>query len=365
MDSFDADYAALQAAGANALDHAAIIAAIRKNLSYLPDDLSTLTAGNKDLVEEIQTAYAALNSYQKSLLTTNEKATLEELAAIKTEELPAVAVVHLALDADESKFPKITDATMGAAQFGYENLKWKQTPNPDGSLPSMSGNWWKFSGNLPETALAGDYVFIRYYLDTTDELYWPVWSIDGGKTWLRSEPQTLTSVHGVDWSGYYLISYQIPKNAKNDSTVTFSVKMVSKTEYQKMFETLDEATIAKLTNAAIAVVKAAFDACNQSEYDAAGIKALTDARNSGEDNIKAAGTEAEIKAARDKAVAAIKAVPKAKSNIISTDKTHYNSGDTVGSVTVTVENTTWKEKVRHRLPAPSSPANMSLAKTTA
>ena len=344
MDSFDADYAALQAAGANALDHAAIIAAIRKNLSYLPDDLSTLTAGNKDLVEEIQTAYAALNSYQKSLLTANEKATLEELAAIKTEELPAVAVVNLALDADESKFPKITDATMGAAQFGYENLKWKQTPNPDGSLPSMSGNWWKFSGNLPETALAGDYVFIRYYLDTTDELYWPVWSIDGGKTWLRSEPQTLTSVHGVDWSGYYLISYQIPKNAKNDSTVTFSVKMVSKTEYQKMFETLDEATIAKLRNAAIAVVKAAFDACNQSEYDAAGIKALTDARNSGEDNIKAAGTEAEIKAARDKAVAAIKAVPKAKSNIISTDKTHYNSGDTVGSVTVTVENTTWKEK---------------------
>ena len=69
----------------NALDHAAIIAALRKNLSYLPDDLSTLTAGNKDLVEEIQTAYAALNSYQKSLLTANEKATLEELAAIKTE----------------------------------------------------------------------------------------------------------------------------------------------------------------------------------------------------------------------------------------------------------------------------------------
>lgn len=341
MDSFDADYAALQAAGANALDHAAIIAAIRKNLSYLPDDLGTLTAGNKDLVEEVQAAYAALNSYQKSLLTTNEKATLEELAAIKTEELPAVAVVKLALDADESKFPKITDATMGAAQFGYENLKWKQTPNPDGSLPSMSGNWWKFSSNLPETALAGDYVFIRYYLDTTDELYWPVWSIDGGKTWLRSEPQTLTSVHGVDWSGYYLISYQIPKNAKNDSTVTFSVKMVSKEEYQQRFDTIDEEAIAKLKKAAIAVVEAAFNACNQSEYDAAGIKALTDAMNSGEDNIKAAGTEAKIKAARDEAVAAIKAVPKAKSNIISTAKTHYNSGNTVGSVTVTVENTTW------------------------
>lgn len=340
MDQFDTDYAALQAAGTNALDHAAIIAAIRKNLSYLPDDLSTLTAGNKDLVEEIQTAYAALNSYQKSLLTTNEKATLEELAAIKTEELPAVAVVHLALDADESKFPKITDATMGAAQFGYENLKWKQTPNPDGSLPSMSGNWWKFSGNLPETALAGDYVFIRYYLDTTDELYWPVWSIDGGKTWLRSEPQTLTSVHGVDWSGYYLISYQIPKNAKNDSTVTFSVKMVSKEEYQQRFETIDEEAIAKLKKAAIAVVESAFNACDKSKYDEAGIAKLEAARNSGKEAINAADTESAIKAARDKAVAAIKAVPEA-GKTITTGETKYNSGAKVGTVTVTVENTTY------------------------
>ena len=340
MDQFDTDYAALQAAGANALDHAAIIAAIRKNLSYLPDDLTTLTAGNKDLVEEIQTAYAALNSYQKSLLTTNEKATLEELAAINTAELPAVAVVNLALDADESKFPKITDATMGAAQFGYENLKWKQTPNPDGSLPSMSGNWWKFSSNLPETALAGDYVFIRYYLDTTDELYWPVWSIDGGKTWLRSEPQTLTSVHGVDWSGYYLISYQIPKNAKNDSTVTFSVKMVSKEEYQQRFETVDEEAIAKLKKAAIAVVESAFNACDKSKYDEAGIAKLEAARNSGKEAINAADTESAIKAARDKAVAAIKAVPEA-GKTITTGETKYNSGAKVGTVTVTVENTTY------------------------
>ena len=340
MDSFDADYAALQAAGANALDHAAIIAALRKNLSYLPDDLSTLTAGNKDLVEEIQTAYAALNSYQKSLLTANEKATLEELAAIKTEELPAVAVVNLALDADESKFPKITDATMGAAQFGYENLKWKQTPNPDGSLPSMSGNWWKFSSNLPETALAGDYVFIRYYLDTTDELYWPVWSIDGGKTWLRSEPQTLTSVHGVDWSGYYIISYQIPKTAADGSTVTFSIKMVSKTEYQQRFETLDEETIAKLKQAAIAVVESAFNACDKSKYDEAGIAKLEDALKSGKDAINAATTEAAIKDARDKAVSAIKAVPEAGKSITTGD-IKYNSGTTVGTVTVSVENTTY------------------------
>ena len=56
MDSFDADYAALQVAGANALDHAAILASLRKNLSYLPDDLTTLTASDKDFVVELQTA---------------------------------------------------------------------------------------------------------------------------------------------------------------------------------------------------------------------------------------------------------------------------------------------------------------------
>ena len=53
MDAFDTDYAALQAAGANALDHAAIIAALRKNLSYLPDDLTTLTASSLSLAVSV------------------------------------------------------------------------------------------------------------------------------------------------------------------------------------------------------------------------------------------------------------------------------------------------------------------------
>ena len=341
MDSFDADYAALQVAGANALDHAAILASLRKNLSYLPDDLTTLTASDKDFVVELQTAYAALNAYQKSLLTANERATLEALAKINANELPAVATVNLRLS-ESGTFPHKTDN--GNPYYGWPEIKWVISPRPDGSVPNPT--WAKETTSMPTSANAGQYVFIRYYLTTTDTQYWPVWSIDGGTTWNPAEQQTLADLKDNElvYPGYYLISYQIPKNAKDGSTVTFSTKMVSKTEYQQMFETLDEATIAKLRNAAIAVVKAAFDACNQSEYDAAGIKALTDARNSGEDNIKAAGTEAEIKAARDKAVAAIKAVPKAKSNIISTDKTHYNSGDTVGSVTVTVENTTWKEK---------------------
>ena len=337
MDSFDADYAALQAAGANALDHAAILASLRKNLSYLPDDLTTLTASDKDFVVELQTAYAALNAYQKSLLTANERATLEALAKINANELPAVATVNLKLS-ESGTFPHKTDN--GNPYYGWPEIKWVISPRPDGSVPNPT--WAKETTSMPTSANAGQYVFIRYYLTTTDTQYWPVWSIDGGTTWNPAEQQTLADLKDNElvYPGYYLISYQIPKNAEDGSTVTFSTKMVSKTEYQQMFETLDDNAITKLKNAAIAVVEAAFKACNQNEYDADGIAALNAALNSGKEAINAADTESAIKAARDKAVAAIKAVPEA-GKTIKTGKTKYNSGTTVGTVTVSVENTTY------------------------
>lgn len=337
MDQFDTDYAALQAAGAKALDHAAIIAALRKNLSYLPDDLTTLTASDKDFVVELQTAYAELNAYQKSLLTANERATLEALAKINANELPAVATVNLKLS-ESGTFPHNMDG--GNPYYGWPEIKWVISPRPDGSVPNPT--WAKETTSMPTSAKAGQYVFIRYYLTTTDTQYWPVWSIDGGTTWNRATAQTLIAPDDTAraYPGYYLISYQIPKNAEEGSTVTFSTKMVSKTEYQQMFETLDDKAITKLKNAAIAVVESAFNACDQSKYNADGIAALKAALNSGKAEINAANTEAAIKAARDKAVAAIKAVPEA-GKTITTGETKYNSGKTVGTVTVSVENTTY------------------------
>ena len=337
MDSFDADYAALQVAGANALDHAAILASLRKNLSYLPDDLTTLTASDKDFVVELQTAYAALNAYQKSLLTANERATLEALAKINANELPAVATVNLKLS-ESGTFPHKTDN--GNPYYGWPEIKWVISPRPDGSVPNPT--WAKETTSMPTSANAGQYVFIRYYLTTTDTQYWPVWSIDGGTTWNPAEQQTLADLKDNElvYPGYYLISYQIPKNAEDGSTVTFSTKMVSKTDYQRMFETLDDNAITKLKKAAIAVVESAFNACDKSKYDEAGIAKLEAARNSGKEAINAADTESAIKAARDKAVAAIKAVPEA-GKTITTGETKYNSGTIVGTVTVSVENTTY------------------------
>lgn len=337
MDQFDTDYAALQAAGTNALDHAAILASLRKNLSYLPDDLTTLTASDKDFVVELQTAYAALNAYQKSLLTANERATLEALAKINANELPAVATVNLRLS-ESGTFPHKTDN--GNPYYGWPEIKWVISPRPDGSVPNPT--WAKETTSMPTSANAGQYVFIRYYLTTTDTQYWPVWSIDGGTTWNPAEQQTLADLKDNElvYPGYYLISYQIPKNAEDGSTVTFSTKMVSKTDYQRMFETLDDEAITKLKKAAIAVVESAFNACEKSKYDEAGIAKLEAALKSGKDAINAATTESEIKAARDTAVAEIKAVPEV-GKTITTGETKYNSGTTVGTVTVSVENTTY------------------------
>ena len=318
METYDADFARLKELGAAAIDHAAVIAGLRQNLSYLPDDLNDLNANYKQLVKDIQTVYGGLNSYQKKMLSANETKRLDAVAKIDADSLTALAVVKLAMGANnDNNFPYNKDNSQGAARFGYETLKWKQTPNPDGTLPSMSGNWWKFSSGLPATAMAGDHVFLRYYLNTTDEQYWPVWSVDGGNTWNLTEPLTLTSVHGVDWSGYYLAEYVIPSDVADGSTVTFDVKMLTKTEYQAMTADSEE-VLASTKTAALSRL--------QTLYNSLGDKAKA-AYNDGVDSIKAAASVTAVESAYQSAVVAMK---KAAANY--------------GKVQVIVENTTYSKK---------------------
>ena len=317
MDTYDADFARLKELGAAAIDHAAVIAGLRQNLSYLPDDLNDLNANYKTLVKDIQTVYGGLNSYQKKLLSANETKRLGAVAKIDADSLTALAVVKLAMGANnDNNFPYNKDNSQGAARFGYETLKWKQTPNPDGTLPSMSGNWWKFSSGLPATAMAGDHVFLRYYLNTTDEQYWPVWSVDGGKTWNLTEPLTLTSVHGVDWSGYYLAEYVIPSDVADGSTVTFDVKMISKTEYQAMTADSEE-TVAAARTAALSRL--------QTLYNSLGDKAKA-AYDEGVKNINAASSAAAIDRLYQAAAVAM-----------------HEAVNNYGKVRVIVENTTFTE----------------------
>lgn len=273
METYDADFARLKELGKAAIDHAAVIAGLRQNLSYLPDELNDLNANYKTLVKDIQTVYGGLNSYQKKLLSANETKRLDAVAKIDADSLTALAVVKLAVDVDESQMPRKADN--GNPYFGWPNIKWVVTPNVDGTVPNPV--WAKLTGSMPGSAKAGDHVFIRYYLDTTDAKYWPVWSVDGGKTWNLMETQTLVTPDDMKtaYDGYYLAEYVIPDDVVDGSTITFKVKMISKTEYQAMTADSEE-TVAAAQAAALAhleTVKNGLKGSVEKAYQA-GVKAI-------------------------------------------------------------------------------------------
>ena len=271
MDTYNADFARLKELGAAVIDHAAVIAGLRQNLSYLPDDLNDLNANYKTLVKDIQTVYGGLNSYQKKLLSANETKRLDAVAKIDAGSLKAPAKVTLEVDVDENQLPKRT-VDNGNPYFGWPNIKWVVTPNVDGTLPAPNWAYPSFG-----TAKAGDHAFIRYYLDTTDEKYWPVWSVDGGNTWNLMEPQTLVTPDDqkTAYDHYYLAEYVIPGDVVDGSTITFKVKMISKTEYQAM--TADSAdAVAAAQAAALAhleTVKNGLKGSVEKAYQA-GVKAI-------------------------------------------------------------------------------------------
>ena len=311
MDTYDADFAGLKELGAAAIDHAAVIAGLRQNLSYLPDDLNDLNANYKTLVKDIQTVYGGLNSYQKKLLSANETKRLDAVAKIDAGSLKAPAKVTLEVDVDESQMPRKADN--GNPYFGWPNIKWVVTPNVDGTVPNPVWASPSFG-----TAKAGDHAFIRYYLDTTDEKYWPVWSVDGGKTWNLMEPQTLVTPNEqkTAYDGYYLAEYVIPGDVVDGSTITFKVKMISKTEYQAMTADSEE-TVAAARTAALSRL--------QTLYNSLDDKAKA-AYDTGVESINAATSVTAVETAYQSAVVAMQ-----------------EAAEKYGKVRVIVENTTFTE----------------------
>ena len=309
METYDADFASLKELGKAAIDHAAVIAGLRQNLSYLPDNLNDLNANYKTLVKDIQTVYGGLNSYQKKLLSANETKRLNAVAKIDAGSLKAPAKVTLEVDVDENQLPKKDGG--GNPYFGWPNIKWVVTPNVDGTLPAPDWAYPSFG-----TAKAGDHAFIRYYLDTTDEKYWPVWSVDGGTTWNLMEPQTLVTPDDMKtaYDGYYLAEYVIPDDVVDGSTITFKVKMVSKTEYQAMTADSEE-TVAAARTAALSRL--------QTLYNSLGDKAKA-AYDSGVKSINAAASVTAVESAYQSAVVAMK-----------------EAAANYGKVQVIVENTTF------------------------
>ena len=339
IEHFEADYAVLENCAAQKLDHIAIIDALRTNLSYIPEELSELNDGDKDFIKSVQNAYEALNEYQKTLLTPNEIKKLDKIAALNTETLPIRAIVHLEKAYNDNGFPIKGDN--GNPYYGWPNIAWTIQPNPDGSIPEPV--WAKCYTNLPSSSKAGNYVFIRKYLNTTDEQYWLAWTIDGWKTTNLAEAQTLITrdLAKVAYSDYYLVKYQIPKDIAENSTITFDLKMISKTEYELLAGITDTPEqIAAAKDAALEALEAAYKAYKSGNYTDDNWTTLTAAYNKGKTDIgKAATTEAAAEA-RKAALAAMAAVPVKSTTTPGTEPgtIDFNSGKTVGKVHVIIEN---------------------------
>ena len=340
MDQYDADYAALRAAASAAVDHTAILAALRADLALIPSDLSAMDETYKTLVAGIQTAYAALNDYQKSLLTPNETSRLEQIAVLDTDSLTKLANVTVTFyKPGETEYPFATiqgtfSGTGGAAMYNWPNWNWTSHQRPNGIIPDPS---WSDTRPYLETmtAKAEDYVYVRLYLNTTQEQYWPMWQVDGGD-WQLFEPAVYGGV-----SGYYLATWQIPEDAAEGSSYHISLKMVSRTEYEEFLRTGDTEGLEQSKKTAIAALKAEYQQYRaDSSLPAATLVKIEEAMTAGIEAVEAAQTNTEVAEARK---AALSAMALAAGNTEDVGEVGYDSGETVGRVHVIMENTTYAQ----------------------
>lgn len=277
MGGFDVDFAQLKELGKAAIDHASVIAGLRKNLNYLPGDLNDLNADDhKRLVQDIQTTYAALNGYQRKLLSANELKRLDEVAKINADELKTVAKVTVKVTV-EGTLPSWSGPG-GNAYMGWPCITWRVRPDLDGKvIVSNLGSEKQTPQGAELMAKAGDHVFIRRYMPNhTDEQYWLVGSLDGGKTWELAKHQTLG-----DYPDYYLLEYVVPADAADGSTMDIKLKTISKQAYAE--QSVD--TLLAVRQTALSRLKTL--------YNSLGSKAK-EAYDEGVKNINAASSAAAI-----------------------------------------------------------------------
>ena len=338
MEQYATDYQALIDAAANVLDHAAIIESLRNDLKQFPADLTTMDSTYKALVEKIQAVWAEMNSYQKNLLTSNELARLQAIAAVDANALPDPGDVSLtisggsALPFEQEGFGVFVSASNHNKAF---------TVNPDGSLGETAyqyGQKWEPAGL--GSVKAGQVLELRRYLSQSNENYWLMYSVDGGNTWLQATHYVPSLSEYYDSTvakpgEYFIVKYTVPYDVEN---LEIQLKMFSKAELDAWIANKEAGTIQSIRDAAIASLQAAYDEYDLSKYDEAGKTALAKALADGKTAINSATTSDAVAKARKAAVTAMASVSTKDSTGI---ESNFDSGKTVGRVHVIIENTTW------------------------
>ena len=343
MDAYDRDLAEMNVLIAEARDHESLISRVKTPLSYLPETAEEVTYAYKELLQQLQTNYQALNAYEAGyLLTPAEKEKAERLLAVKADELSephkaqiTVSLVEpkLLLDGQNQYFSTSpwsdevfrTDPTGTETRTGYNYGVRAVDPS--------TGHYIRFTMEQQTTAYAGDRIVIDRLMQQSDDIYWAMYSIDGGASW------TLAENAGSDRATGVLMRAEFTMPETKVSTLTVQLKGISKAEYEALAAEIEKLTEEERTEIK-AAIQAAYDSYDLTKYDEAGKAALKTALDDGLAALAKAVTKQDAADARKAALAAMAAVAQAKQGGDSPTVTtpSYPSGKTVGRVYITIEN---------------------------
>ena len=343
MDAYDTDFAALCACAKTARNHEALVEAVRKTLGYFPETADEVTYRYKELLNRLKTEYGQLNDYEKTnLLTPAEQAKADMLLAIVPDTIETPAKTAIKVASVEPMLP------LGGRNQDFGGSPWSNevySTDPTGtekrtfySYGIKSTEFGKPVVTVPSTngmnAYEGDRIVIDRLMHQSDDIYWAVYSIDGGQNW------TLAELVKRDYADSILMRAELLMPETEEDTLTITLKGISKAEYEAAVAESEKASDAEKAEAK-AAIQATYDSYDLSKYDEAGKEALLKALNDGLTEVETATSSQEVTDARKKAAAAMAAVAvKGNGTGEQPSSPTYDSGKTVGKVHVIVENTT-------------------------
>ena len=361
-------------------------------LNQLPDNVDLITASVKPTVESLLKCYQGMSDYQQKQITGADKEKYDAIAAKygNGTGIPEAKTysVTVKMDSGDAKVDKVLAAMI--ANIQARDIK-ADYPNPD-LRQSIKKLFLPQDANGTATAEAAPLSYVYFPVNFDYGVYFPVRDANGtltGNGWaITDENVTFTqknnngySVNGhftikidgvayeiksISYSGLKTSALETGKTERDHSFLDYSTyKGKNNTEYVNMYfpssyvwfpmpyndvtitvkwgkVASDAEKLAAAKNSATSVVEAAYNEylADRTQYDDAGIKALNDAMTAFETELKAADTVEKVNAAKSKALTAMAAVQKKGVKPV-TGQCSYDSGTIIGTVSVSVENTTY------------------------
>ena len=362
-------------------------------LNQLPDNVDLITASVKSTVEALLKCYQGMSDYQQKQITGADKEKYDAIAAKYGDgtDIPDAKTysVTVKMDSGDAKVDKVLAAMI--ADIQARDIKADYPSNEDLRTP-IKKLFLPQDANGTATAEAAPLSYVYFPVNFDYGVYFPVRDANGtltGNGWaITDENVTFTqknnngySVNGhftvkidgvayeiksISYSGLKTSALETGKTERDHSFLDYSTyKGKNNTEYVNMYfpssyvwfpmpyndvtitvkwgkVASDAEKLAAAKNSATSVVEAAYNEylADRTQYDDAGIKALNDAMTAFETELKAADTVEKVNAAKSKALTAMAAVQKKGVKPV-TGQCSYDSGTIIGTVSVSVENTTY------------------------